>query len=162
GRGAAVSAVFRLDTSFGGGKTHGLIALVHAARGMQGVSNIAEFVDPSIVPTASVRVAAFDGENADVANGRPMGDGVRAFTPWGEIAYQLAGKPGYEIVRKSDQDRIAPGTDTLRELFGGAPVLIVIDELGEYLRKVQHMDGRDQLAAFMKALFTAVETASNA
>jgi predicted AAA+ superfamily ATPase len=154
--------VFRLDTSFGGGKTHGLIALVHAARGMRGVSNTEEFVNPATVPTSSVRVAAFDGENADAANGRPMGEGIRAFTPWGEIAYQLAGKAGYEIVRKSDQDRIAPGTDTIRELFASDPVLIVLDELGEYLRKVQHMDGRNQLAAFMKALFTAVETTSNA
>jgi hypothetical protein len=50
-----VSAVFRLDTSFGGGKTHGLIALVHAAAGMKGVSNIAEFLDPAIVPARPVR-----------------------------------------------------------------------------------------------------------
>ena len=63
GRGQAISAVFRLDTSFGGGKTHGLIALVHAARGMKGVSNVAEFVDPELVPTGAVRIAAFDGEN---------------------------------------------------------------------------------------------------
>src|SRR5260370_40494649 len=34
----AVAAIFRLDTSFGGDKTHGLIALVHAARGMRGVT----------------------------------------------------------------------------------------------------------------------------
>ena len=97
--------MFRLDTSFGGGKTHGLIALVHAARGLQGVANVAEFVDPKIVPSSKVRVAAFDGENADAANGRPMGDGIRAFTPWGEIAYQLAGKAGYEVVRRSDKTR---------------------------------------------------------
>ena len=32
GRPGAVSAIFRLDTSYGGGKTHGLIALVHAAQ----------------------------------------------------------------------------------------------------------------------------------
>ena len=37
GRGVEVASIFRLDTSFGGGKTHGLIALVHAARGMPGV-----------------------------------------------------------------------------------------------------------------------------
>jgi predicted AAA+ superfamily ATPase len=154
GRGAAVSAVFRLGTSFGGGKTHGLIALVHADRGMQGVSNIAEFVDPAIVPTGTLRIAAFDGENADAANGRPMGGDVRAFTPWGEIAYQL--------VQKSDQERVAPGSDTLRELFGNDPVLIVLDELGEYLRKVQHIDGRNQLTAFMKALFTAIDTTPKA
>jgi hypothetical protein len=65
GGGSAAAAIFRLDTSYGGGKTHGLIALVHAANGMQGVSNVSEFVDPALVPKGKVRVAAFDGENAD-------------------------------------------------------------------------------------------------
>ncbi|QEN88582.1 ATP-binding protein [Labrys sp. KNU-23] len=162
GRGESVSAVFRLDTSFGGGKTHGLIALVHAAAGMRGVSNISEFLSPSIVPTGAVRVAAFDGENSDPANGRPMGEGVRAHTPWGEIAYQLAGKRGYEIVRQSDEQRVAPGADTIKELFGSDPVLVVLDELGEYLRRVQGMGGRDQLTAFLKALLTAIESTPRA
>lgn len=157
GAGGAVSAVFRLDTSFGGGKTHGLIALVHAARAGASVPNIAEFVDPSRVPTGKVRIAAFDGEDADPANGRPMGDGIRAHTPWGEIAYQLAGPAGYGIVRRSDEERIAPGADTLAELFGADPVLIVLDEMSDYLRRVQHMGGKDQLTAFLKALFTAAE-----
>jgi hypothetical protein len=35
GRGLAISAVFRLDTSIGGGRTHGLIAFVHAAGGIK-------------------------------------------------------------------------------------------------------------------------------
>ncbi len=157
GRGGAVSAVFRLDTSFGGGKTHGLIALVHAARSAAEVANIAEFVSPELLPTGHIRIAAFDGEDADPANGRPMGDGIRAHTPWGEIAYQLAGKAGYEIVRRSDEERIAPGADTIAELFGTDPVLIVLDEMSDYLRRVQHMEGRDQLTAFLKALFTAAE-----
>lgn len=157
GRGESVSAVFRLDTSFGGGKTHGLIALVHAAAGMKDVSNTSEFLDPALVPNGFVRVAAFDGENADPANGRPMGEGIRAHTPWGEIAFQLAGKSGYEIVRRSDEQRIAPGADTLKELFGADPVLILLDELGEYLRRVKGMGGRDQLTAFLKALLTAIE-----
>lgn len=161
-RGESVSAVFRLDTSFGGGKTHGLIALIHAAAGMKGVSNVSEFLDPALVPNRTVRVAAFDGENSDPANGRLMGDGVRAHTPWGEIAYQLVGKAGYDIVRQSDEQRIAPGADTIKELFGSDPVLVVLDELGEYLRRVQGMGGRDQLAAFLKALLTAIESTPQA
>jgi predicted AAA+ superfamily ATPase len=44
GKGGEVSSIFRLDTQYGGGKTHALIALSHAANGMTGVSNIAEFV----------------------------------------------------------------------------------------------------------------------
>ena len=38
GAGGEAAAIFRLDTSYGGGKTHGLIALAHAARGLAGVA----------------------------------------------------------------------------------------------------------------------------
>lgn len=38
--GDGAAAIFRLDTSYGGGKTHGLIALSHAATGMDGVPQI--------------------------------------------------------------------------------------------------------------------------
>ena len=163
GAGGEVAAIFRLDTSYGGGKTHGLIALTHAAHGMKGVTNVGEFIDPSLLPDNRVRVAAFDGENADPANGRAMGEGVLAYTPWGEIAYALAGRDGYERVRKSDESRIAPGAETLRELFGGDPTLILLDELSVYLRKVRNLgDARDQLTAFLTSLFKAVESASNA
>ena len=163
GAGGEVASIFRLDTSYGGGKTHGLIALCHAARGMEGVPNISEFIDPSLLPACHVRIAAFDGENADPANGRSMGDGVLAYTPWGEISYALAGKDGYKRVRKSDESRIAPGAETLRELFGGEPTLILLDELSVYLRKVRNLeDARDQTTAFLTSLFKAVESAPNA
>ena len=107
GAGGEAAAIFRLDTSYGGGKTHGLIALAHAANGMKGVADATEFLDPALLPAGSVRVAAFDGENADPANGRALGDGVLAYTPWGKIAYALAGKAGYERVRNSDEIGVA-------------------------------------------------------
>ena len=163
GAGGEAAAIFRLDTSYGGGKTHGLIALTHAARGMAGVPDADEFLDPSLVPQGPVRVAAFDGENADPANGRAMGGGVLAHTPWGEIAHALAGEAGYARVRRSDESGIAPGAETLRELFGGEPTLILLDELSVYLRKVRPLGGaRDQLTAFLTALFKAVEGAPDA
>ena len=65
GAGGETAAIFRLDTSYGGGKTHGLIALAHAARGMTGVSHVEEFLDPALLPGGPVRLAVFDGENAD-------------------------------------------------------------------------------------------------
>ena len=163
GAGGEAAAIFRLDTSYGGGKTHGLIALTHAARGMTGVSNVSEFVDPALVPRGRVRVAAFDGENADPANGRKMGGGVLARTPWGEIACALAGTEGYARVRESDESRTAPGAETLRELFGGEPTLILLDELSVYLRKARARGKeRGQLTAFLTSLFKAVEGAPNA
>lgn len=156
----AVSSVFRLDTSFGGGKTHGLIALIHAARSAASIPNLAEFTSVTMPGTA--RVAAFDGEASDPTNGRAMGDGVLAYTPWGELAYQLRGRDGYERVRASDVERKAPGSETLSELLGDEPALIVLDEIGEYLRKSPGAGGRDQLAAFIKALFSAVESSPRA
>ena len=163
GTGGEAAAIFRLDTTYGGGKTHGLIALAHAAGGMKGVADVGEFVDSALLPAGAVRIAAFDGENADPANGRAMGDGILAHTPWGEIAYALAGRAGYERVRRSDEERVAPGAATLAELFGGEPTLILLDELAVYLRKVSRADaGRDQLTAFLTSIFNAVEGAPNA
>ena len=163
GAGGGVAAIFRLDTSYGGGKTHGLIALAHAAKGMQGVANPEEFVDPSLLPSGPVRVAAFDGENADPANGRMLENGVLAKTPWGELAHALAGKQGFERVRSSDEQHMAPGASTLRELFGDQPTLILLDELSVYLRSVQSIPkARGQLTAFLTRLFSAVESTPRA
>ena len=162
GAGGEAAAVFRLDTSYGGGKTHGLIALAHAAGGMAGVSNVEEFIDPSLAPKGNVRIAAFNGENADPANGRKMSDDVKAYTPWGEIAWALGGNQGYERVRESDEKRIAPGAETLRELFGGEPTLILLDELSVYLRKTSKSAEGEQLTAFLTGLIKAVESAPGA
>ena len=156
--GEDVGPIIRLNTAYGGGKTHGLIALAHLATGIANVPNIAEFVDEDRVPRQRIRIAAFDGENADPSNGRAMAADVLAYTPWGEIAYALAGREGYERVRRSDEKQIAPGAETLRELFGEEPSIVLLDELAVYLRKVRGIsDSPPQLAAFLTSLFKAVE-----
>ncbi len=162
GTGGEASSIFRLDTQYGGGKTHSLIALAHIARNGAALANLAEFLDPKLAPKGEVRLAAFDGENADPVNGRAMGEGVRAFTPWGELAYALAGREGYAAVRSSDEERSAPGADTIRNLFGNRPALILIDELSIYLRKVQGRPDAAQLTPFLTGLFKAVESAPGA
>ena len=163
GAGGEAASIFRLDTSYGGGKSHGLIALCHAAGNGIDVPGISEFVDPALLPRGRVRIAAYDGENADPANGRRMDGGHLSFTPWGEIASALAGKDGYERIRTSDEMRVAPGAETIRELFGGEPTLILLDELSVYLRKVSNLgNAGDQLTAFLTSLFKAVESTPNA
>ena len=162
GCGGEVASIFRLDTSYGGGKSHGLIALCHVARSGRNLNEIDEFVDSALLPKEQVRVAAFDGENADPANGRKMEDGLLAYTPWGELAISIAGRDGYERIRRSDEQRVAPGADTLGELFGEEPTLILLDELSVYLRKVQNQsNSRNQLTAFLTSLFRAVENSPN-
>ena len=156
--GGEAASLYRLDTQYGGGKTHALIALLHAARGMKGVTNASEFIDESLIPSGDTRVAAFDGENADPVNGRPMGDGIRAYTPWGELAYSLAGVDGYREVEKSDLEKVAPGADTLKRLFSSSGTLILLDELSVYLRKVRGRKEEAQLTPFLTGLFKAVES----
>jgi predicted AAA+ superfamily ATPase len=161
GRPEQVGAVFRLDTQFGGGKTHTLIGLAHAMRSLVGVPNADEFLEPALRPATPIRIAAFDGENADPANGRRLSDSIRAFCPWGELAFALAGEPGYRLVEQSDKEGIAPGADTLRELLGTEPALILIDEIAPYLRKVAGRNAQragEQLLAFMTSLMKAVES----
>lgn len=163
GSGKEVASVIRLDTQYGGGKTHGLIALVHAVRG-KGVANIHEFVDPGLLPSEDVLVAAYDGDNADPANGFRLEDDLFAFTPWGQIAYQLAGRTGYERVRTSDEKHTAPGAATIKELFQGRPTLIVLDEIAVYLRKAEKVAPGTamQFSTFIRALIKAVSESPKA
>src|SRR5262245_38174169 len=158
GTGGEANAIFRLDTQYGGGKTHALIALAHVASGAPGATNLQEFLDLSLVPRQPVKVAAFDGENANPTDGREMGDGLKAFTPWGELAFLLGGREGYEKVRRSDEERRAPGAESLKTLFGGQPRLILLDELSIYLRKVRGRPEETQLTPFLTGLFKAVES----
>lgn len=162
GTGGEINSVIRLDTQYGGGKTHGLIGLVHAVRGMKGVSRPEEFVDPALLP-GNVRVAALDGENADPANGLTLEDGLLARSMWGEMAYRLAGREGFERVRKSDETHTAPGDTTIAELFGGNPTLILIDEVSVYLRKVARVypEAAGQFSAYIQALIKAVTSSPN-
>ena len=88
GNGGELASIIRLDTQFGGGKTHSLIALTHAVRGMKGVENRAEFVDVALLPKEEVKVAALDGENADPSNGLLAPD-----------AGYAAGRPSYAAGR---------------------------------------------------------------
>jgi hypothetical protein len=161
-KGGEAASIFRLDTQYGGGKTHSLIALAHAARGMLGVVNVADFIDPDLVPKDGVRVAAFDGENADPSNGRVLGEGVRAFTPWGELAFALGGQAGYESIQASDSERRAPGAENIAALLKGKPTLVLLDELSIYLRKVKGRPEADQLTPFLTDLFKAVEMTEGA
>lgn len=160
GQGGEIASIIRLDTQYGGGKTHGLIALTHAVRGMKGVENVKEFIDPALLPKQEVRVAALDGENADPADGLTLEGNVRAYSLWGELAYRVAGLEGYRRVENADKKHTAPGAETIRELFGGKPTLIMLDEVSVYLRKVEevHPGASQQFTAFIQALFKAVES----
>lgn len=152
----------RLETAFGGGKTHNLIALYHLARG-GAVTPPPALVPVELLPKGPIAVAGVVGTDLDPVNGMDHG-AVRTWTLWGEIAYQLGKSRGraleaYEIVRASDEQRIAPGTQILEALVGNEPALFLLDELARHLRAAQEFripGGQgslaDQVVAFLQTL----------
>jgi predicted AAA+ superfamily ATPase len=123
-------AVVQLQTAFGGGKTHTLLALYHLFKSPNEVSKLPQIkqlvsaAGLKQVPAASV--ACLVGTAMNV-NGR---------TFWGEMAFQLGGEKLYADLAKDDERRISPGTKALGELLQKAsPCLILLDELLVYLLK---------------------------
>lgn len=78
--------VLRLATSFGGGKTHALMAVYHLAKGAR-PARLDEFVDPSLLPS-DCQIAAVVADTLDPENGL-VTNGIRTHTLWGELAAQI-------------------------------------------------------------------------
>lgn len=160
---AAEHAVYRYETSFGGGKTHGLIALWHLARGAR-PANVGEFIDPALLPDPEgCQVAAVSGLSLDPVNGLTTGT-VTTYTLWGEIARQL-GPEAWRRIQPSDEARTAPGKQTWLEAIGTAPTVIVIDELAYHIRQLGSSANHrvqaqgDATVASLQSLFEAATAA---
>ena len=125
-------SVLRVDSGLGGGKTHSLIALWHAARGGLG-SHAEEFSVPAELRSAPpARTAVFVGYRAGSGGGGAI-HGITPQTIWGSIALQLGGPAGYELIKRFDEELRSPGVDDLKPILHGSPALIVIDEIANYL-----------------------------
>ncbi|MXX42195.1 MAG: ATP-binding protein [Acidimicrobiales bacterium] len=161
---SAEHAVYRYETSFGGGKTHGLIALWHLASGAR-PSDLDEFINPALLPDECA-VAAVVGDSLDPINGLTTDD-TTTFTMWGEIARQL-GPDAWAAARESDEARTAIGKQVWLDIIGDRPTVIVIDEIAQHLRLLAtsgHKQSRDlaeQTIAGLKVLFEAATAAPRA
>ncbi len=163
-------AITQMATVFGGGKTHTLLALYHivqhgAALGhVDVVANLLAEVGLDAVPQAAV--AAVDCAHISPSQPRTVA-GLTLHTLWGEIAYRLAGAEGYAIVRQSDEERVAPGSEALQALLAAAgPSLILLDETLSYITKASGIPvGRgflsDQAQEFLLELTRAVNAADD-
>ena len=158
--------VLKLITPFGGGKSHTMASLLHAARTRKALDVIPE-AEGLPRSKGAVNTAVFDGQFFDAVNGKQIPDhDFRAKTMWGWIAWSLGGQAAYDVVRQQDEARVAPGGDEILKMLGKGPNLILLDEVLMYLIKaggVQVNDSklREQTLAFIQSLTTAVSNTDN-
>lgn len=176
------SSILCLDTRFGGGKTHDLIAAYHLAQSPGSVDNLDDYLLESDDDLATqyteaasdgldVATGVFIGTKADSKDARHADDDPNApntTTMWGELAYQLYGLEGYEVLKDYDQDKTAPGEGKLSELFAqfDQPALILIDEIADYMNKaagepVGDQTLADQTLSFVMGLLEAAAETDN-
>jgi hypothetical protein len=151
----SVPAIHRLETAFGGGKTHSLISCTHIAqRGTELVTATADLLDAKHLPEpGTISVVGIAGDEVPVH--QPKGKKLVPFTLWGEIASQIGGIELYQEVEDEATSRGAPGTPYFDAVFGGRKVLIMLDELAQYTARLEaaHPHASQQLAAFLMSLF---------
>lgn len=158
--------IISLQTSFGGGKTHTLLALWHLAKHAEMLSKskagaaLRERLG-KVYPEKSCRVAVFTNATCDATQGRAAGDGVHTRTLWGELAFQLGGKELYELVRPNDEAQRVPQGLFVEVLQKASPCLILLDELADYCIgaagvPVGETNLADQTISFIQQLEEAV------
>jgi len=163
--------VIQLQTAFGGGKTHTMLAVYHlAARkcalsDLAGIPEIIEHAGLMDLPQAHVTV--LDGSAH--SPGQVWKHGKQQInTLWGELAWQLGGSEGFALVKDSDAAGTSPGKDLLQDLLTAyAPCVVLIDELVAYIRQFsegQKLSGGtyDSNLSFVQALTEAVKLVPNA
>lgn len=139
--------VVKLQTNFGGGKTHALISLYHLLSGlrpseMPGVEEI--LAESGIDKLPKVQRAVIVGHQLAPGQPHKKPDGTVVNTMWGEIAWQLGGADAYELVRQADESGTSPGQALYDVLELHAPCMILIDEWVAHARQLY---GKEDLPA---------------
>jgi predicted AAA+ superfamily ATPase len=131
--------VVQLQTNFGGGKTHSMLALYHLFSGaptgeLAGVNEVLAAAGVKTLPKATRVVLV--GNKISPGNPVTKHDGTVVRTLWGELAWQLGGKKAFARVKPDDEKATSPG-DALRELFKEhGPCLVLVDEWVAYARQL--------------------------
>ena len=147
--------VVQLQTNFGGGKTHSMLALYHLFSGttlseLAGIDAVLQEAATQTLPP--VRRVVLVGNKISPGNPVTKSDGTTVRTLWGELAWQLGGREAFDRVRADDERATSPG-DALRELFNAyGPCLILIDEWVAYARQLH--DQGDLPAGSFETQFT--------
>jgi predicted AAA+ superfamily ATPase len=169
--------VVQLQTNFGGGKTHSMLALYHLFSGtppseLLGIDEVMQTAGSAKLPTA--RRVVLVGNKISPGNPVKKEDGTVVRTLWGELAWQLGlaaggvkeAKKAFARVKADDEKATSPG-DVLRELFKDyGPCLILIDEWVAYARQLHDQSdlpagGFETQFSFAQVLTESAKLAKN-
>lgn len=168
--------VVELQTNFGGGKTHSMLALYHLFSGtpaseLPGVEELVK--EEGLTVPKKVGRSVFVGTQVSPGQTHKKPDGTVVRTLWGEIAWQLGeskggrGKEAYELVREDDEHATNPGAALTKVFDQYGPCLVLIDEWIAYARQL-HTNADlpagsfDTQFTFAQALSEAAKSAKNA
>ena len=164
--GSGGDPVVELQTNFGGGKTHSMLALYHMAgpTPVQDLSGLDQLLEKNgLTVPKDIRRAVLVGTSRGPQDVLIAHEDRKIRTTWGELAWQLGGAEAFDMVAENDASGIAPGSNLLEALFKKyAPCLILIDEWVAYLRQIYKVDGLpsgsfDANLSFVQSLTEAVK-----
>ena len=161
--------VVQLQTNFGGGKTHSMLALYHLFSGrasgeLDGIDAVLEEAEAKEL--AAARRVVLVGNKISPGNPVTKPDGTVVRTLWGELAWQLGGKRAFARIAADDEKATSPG-DALRELFTEyGPCLVLIDEWVAYARQLHDQSdlpagGFETQFSFAQVLTESAKLANN-
>lgn len=171
--GKSEKAVRQLHMTFGGGKTHSLITLVHLVRDPATLPDIpavqqfkAHCALEAGLPKARVASVVFDRLDAEKGMEviAPDGSVATIKMPWSAIAWQLAGPAGMKLLKDDGTERTTPpATGVMEDLLklarkDGSGVLILFDEVLWFVRVMADVDPAwiGRMREFMHSLTQAV------
>jgi len=134
--------VVALQTNFGGGKTHSMLALFHLFAGLKAseLPNVDEFlVTEGLSDLPKACRAVLVGQYISPGEIHTMPDNTKVRTLWGELAWQLGQQIGkakeiYKIVEEADKTGTNPGESMIKVFDTVGPCIILIDEWVAYAR----------------------------
>jgi predicted AAA+ superfamily ATPase len=163
--------VIQLQTAFGGGKTHTMLAVYHMASrqcALGELTGIPALLDHAgLLDVPKAQIAVLDGTAH--SPGQPWKHGKQAIrTLWGELAWQLGKSEGFALVQEADANGTSPGKDVLIELLSRfAPCVVLLDELVVYIRQFVESHALsggtyDSNLSFIQSLTEAAKLVPNA
>ncbi len=153
-----------LQTNFGGGKTHSMIALYHLFSG----AALADLPDElqEIVRAAGLEAlpkvprAVLVGTALKPGQVERKEDGTEVRTMWGEMAWQLGGRPAYDLIAQSDQSGTSPGAalDDVFAMIANEHDPVVLSESARFNAECSRNRPDEQRAYLLEHITAALPT----